>query len=104
MDDVIRHAQLLRRDEDELHAIAAGQALDEGMDGAAELQVTAEADGQMIQPSLAAADGQHVQQRLGGMAVTAVAGIDHRNTGNTGRRAGERPPWDGAWRQCRQSS
>ena len=30
------------------------------------------------QPPLAPADGQRVEQRLGGMLVSAIAGVDHR--------------------------
>ena len=46
---------------------------------AAKLQVAAETNGQVVQTALAAADGHHVQQGLGGVAVAAVTGIDHRD-------------------------
>ena len=55
--DVVRHAQLFRADKHEPDVLAAGHGLDEGVHGAAEFQVAAQADGQVIQPSHAAADG-----------------------------------------------
>ncbi len=54
------------------------------VDGAAELQVAAQADGQVIQPSHAAAYGHEVRQGLGGVLVAAVARIDHRDAGVAG--------------------
>ena len=79
IDDVIRHAQFFGADQDKLYVVIAGQALDEGMYRAAKLQVAAETNGQVVQTALAAADGHHVQQGLGGVAVAAVTGIDHRD-------------------------
>ena len=84
VDDVVRHPQLLRADEHEADVLAAGHGLDEGVDGAAELQVAAQADGQVIQPALAAADGHQVGQGLGGVLVAAVAGVDDRDAGVAG--------------------
>ncbi len=55
---------------------------------AAELQVAAQADGQVIQPSHAAADGHDVRQGLGGVLVAAVARIDHRDAGVAEARSG----------------
>ena len=54
------------------------------MDGAAELQITAQTDGQIIQSAHAAANGHQVGQGLGRVLVTAVTGVDHRNAGVTG--------------------
>ena len=34
---------------------------------------------------LALADGHHIQQRLGGVAVTTVTGVDNRNPAVAGR-------------------
>ena len=56
----------------------------EGVHRPAEFQVAAKADGQMIQPPLALADGHQVDHGLGGMCVTAVTGIDHRHAGTLG--------------------
>ena len=67
--DVVRHAQLFRADKHEPDVLAAGHGLDEGVHGAAEFQVAAQADGQVIQPSHAAADGHEVRQGLGGVLV-----------------------------------
>ena len=53
------------------------------MDGAAEFQIAAQADGQIIQTALAAADGHQVGQGLGGVLVAAVTGVDHRDAGIT---------------------
>ena len=49
------------------------------MDGAAEFQVSAQADGKMIKASFQGADGKEIRKGLGGMLVSAVAGIDDRN-------------------------
>ena len=49
-----------------------------------EFQVTAQADGQIVQPAFAAADGHQVGQGLGGMLVAAVTGVDHRDAGVAG--------------------
>ena len=58
------------------------------MDGAAELQVAAEAHRQIIEPALFPVQGQKVRQRLGGVVVAAVAGVDHRDGGVHGRYQG----------------
>ena len=60
------------------------------MDGAAELQIAAQTNGQIIQSAHAAADGHQVGQGLGGVLVAAITGVDHRNAGvagSTQRRA-----------------
>ena len=80
-DDVVGHAQLLRADEDEADVLAACHRLDEGVDGAAELQVAAQADGQVVETALAAADGHQVGHGLGGVLVSAVACVDDRDAG-----------------------
>ena len=54
------------------------------MDGAAELQIAAQTNGQIIQSAHAAADGHQVGQGLGGVLVTTVTGVDHRNAGVAG--------------------
>ena len=54
------------------------------MDGAAELQIAAQADGQIIQPTHPGADGHQIGHGLGGVLVTAVTGIDDRDAGVAG--------------------
>ena len=49
------------------------------MYGTAELQIAAKTDGHVVQTVLQTADGKQIRQGLGGMLVTAVAGIDNRN-------------------------
>lgn len=49
------------------------------MDRAAELQIAAEADREVVETPLFALDGQQVGQRLRGMGMAAVARIDDRN-------------------------
>ena len=74
--DVLRDAQLLRRDEHEPVALELAQRGGEGVHRPAELEVAAEADGQMIQPPLALADGHQIDHGLGGVGVAAIACID----------------------------
>ncbi len=57
----------------------------QGVHRAAELQVTAETDGQIIQPALAVADGHQVGHGLGGVGVAAVTCVDDRHAGVHGR-------------------
>ena len=80
-DDVVGHPEFLGADEDKPHSLIADHGLDEGVDGAAELQVAAQADGQTVQGALAAADGHQVGEGLGGVLVAAVAGVDDRDAG-----------------------
>ena len=82
--DVLGDAQLLRRDEHEAVALELAQRGGQGVDRPAEFQVAAEADGQMVQPPLALADGHQVDHGLGGVCVPAVAGIDDRHAGIQG--------------------
>ena len=51
------------------------------MYGTAELQITAQTNGKVIQVAVEAADGLQVGQRLGGVLMTAVTGIDHGDQG-----------------------
>ena len=53
------------------------------MDRAAELEVSAQADGQIVQPPLAAADGHQIRHGLGRVLVAAVACVDDRDAGIT---------------------
>ena len=58
------------------------------MDGAAELEVAAQAHGQVVQMALQPVDGEQVGEGLGGMLVAAVAGVDegavHLGSGHGG--------------------
>ena len=81
LDDIIGHTQLFRADEHEADVFAAGHGLDEGVDGAAELQIAAQADGQIVQTAHPGADGHQVGHGLGGVLVAAVARVDDRDAG-----------------------
>ena len=64
---------------DEAHGAAhGGEQVDVGAGNAAMGDVAADGDRQPIEPAAAAADGEGVEQRLGGMFVGAVAGVYHR--------------------------
>ena len=52
------------------------------MNGAPELQIAAEADGEVVQPAPLPVDGQQVGQSLGGMVVPPVAGVDDGHGGH----------------------
>ena len=73
-------AQLLGGDKYELYAAVPGHCSNQRVDSTAELQVTAQTYGQVFKTALFAPDGQKVRQSLGGVVVTAVAGIDHGDT------------------------
>ena len=73
--------ELFRGNEDEADIIITAQGLDQGMDRAAEFQISADADLQVLEMSLEGTDGQKIRQRLRGMLMPAVAGIDDRNQG-----------------------
>ena len=49
------------------------------MDGAAELQVAAQADLQVSEPSFQGTDREQVREGLGRVLVAAIAGIDNRD-------------------------
>ena len=83
--DVLRDAQLLRRDEHEPVALELAQRGGEGVHRPAELEIAAETDGQMIQPPLALANGHQVNHGLGGVSVAAIACIDNGHTRIHGR-------------------
>ena len=55
------------------------------MHRAAKLQIAAEADGQVVKMAFALANRHHIQQRLGGVAVAAVTGVDDRDAAVPGR-------------------
>ena len=57
----------------------AYQRINKRMDGTAEFQIPAQADGEVAQGALQGADGEQVRQCLGRVLMAAVAGIDDRN-------------------------
>ena len=81
VDDVVRDAQLLGRNQHEADALVPRERLDERVDGAAELEVAAQADGEVGEASLAAKDGHEVGEGLGRVLMAAVSGVDHRDAG-----------------------
>ena len=80
--------QLIGGNEYKLIACELAQSRRKRVDGAAEFQVAAEADGQVVKASFALADGHQVDEGLGGVTVAAVSGVDDRNPGKHGRPQG----------------
>ena len=85
VDHVIGHAQRFGRDQHETDAGIAAHGGDQAVHRAPVLEVAANADGQMAQPSLFPVNGQQIGQRLSGVVVTAVPGVDHRQLRAVGR-------------------
>ena len=79
--DTLGDPEFIRRDQHKLHILVAGHSANQGVDGAAELQVAAAADDQVVQTPLLPLDGEQVGQGLGGVVVAAVTGIDDGNGG-----------------------
>ena len=52
------------------------------MDGAAEFQVAAEADGEVVQTALLPVDGQQVGEGLSGVVVATITGVDDGHLGH----------------------
>ena len=77
--DVAGQLQLSGRDKDEVDVLVAAESVDQGVDGTTELQIAAEAHGEVIQTALLTVDGEEVGQGLGGVVVAAVTGIDDRD-------------------------
>ena len=71
-----------------MDVVIARQGLDQGVNGPAELEVAADADREVIEPSLELTDGHHIQKGLGGMFVAAVARVDDGNTRELGSYIG----------------
>jgi len=71
--------QLLRGYEHHIQPLVAGHGGNKGVDGAAEFQIAAEANGEVFKAALFPLDGQQVGQRLGGVVVAAVPGVDDRD-------------------------
>ena len=83
--NVLRHGQRVRGDEVEAVTFELCQRLGQGVDGAAIFQVTHHGDLQIVQATLRFLNGKQIQQRLGGMLVGTVAGVQYRHvTGELG--------------------
>ena len=76
---VTGNAKLLWRDQHELNACIARQRRDQRVNRSAVFEVSAKADGQMIQASLFTVDRKQICQGLRRMCVSAVARVDHGN-------------------------
>ena len=81
MKHILGQPQLVGGDQHHPNPFVARHRLDKRMHRAAEFQIAAEADRQVIQPPLLALDRQQVGKCLRRMAVAAVPGIDDRDTG-----------------------
>ena len=79
VEDVLRHRQRVRGDEEEAVAAKFRQRLGQGVDGAAVLQVADHSDVQVFKRALRLLNGEQVQQGLRRMLVGAVTGVQHRN-------------------------
>lgn len=75
---VARQTELFRSDEHDIDALELRESLDERVDSAAELQVTAEADGEVVETTYLALDCQQVGQCLSRVGVGAVTGVYDR--------------------------
>ena len=80
-----RQLEFFRRDENKPDIAVAAHSVDERMHRASEFQIAAKADCQSVKSALFAFDCQQVGHRLRRVAVTAVAGVDHRNRRVVGR-------------------
>ena len=79
VDHVLRGLELVRADEHEAHVAEAAQGLDQGGHGAAEGQIAAQSHGQVGDAAEARLQRGQVGQRLRGVHVAAVAGVDYRH-------------------------
>mmetsp|Transcript_26756 Transcript_26756/g.65908 ORF Transcript_26756/g.65908 Transcript_26756/m.65908 type:complete len:285 (-) Transcript_26756:5955-6809(-) len=73
--DRLRHLEPLGRHELDLHVVQCEQAR-ERVDGPAVLEVAAEGDGEAVDGADLLADGEDVEQRLGGVLADPVARVD----------------------------
>ena len=76
---ILRDGQLPGGDEEKFDARELGHGLDEGVDGAAVLQVPAQPYREAVHLPPQAGDGGEVGGGLGGMHVSAVPGVDDRH-------------------------
>ena len=77
--DVLGDTQFFGGDEDEADALVVAEEFDEGVHGAAELEVTAETVGFVLHVAAQPLDGENVGEGLRGVLVAAVAGVDQRH-------------------------
>lgn len=89
VENVLRHRQRVRGDEEEAVAVEFRQRLGQGVNRAAIFQVTHHGDVQVFQTALGLLNGEQIQQGLRRMLVGTVTGVQHRNTaGELGRQTG----------------
>ena len=81
LDDIVGDFQFIGGNKGKADSVVAGHGGDQGVDGTAELEVAAQADGHIVKAASQGPDGQHVGQSLGRMLVAAVAAVDHGNAG-----------------------
>ena len=81
---ILRGLELVRTDEHEVDVAEAAQRLDQGVHGAAEGQIAAQADGQVGDAAEAGLQGGQIGQGLRRMHVPAIAGVDDRHGCGTG--------------------
>ena len=84
---LVRHAQLVRRDEVE-GRMEVRHSHDQGVNRTAILQIADHRDGEAIQLALCLADGIQVQHGLRGMLVRPVTSVDDRDIRHLGSIAG----------------
>ena len=89
---VVGDRQFPGGDEEKLDVPELGHGLDEGVDGAAVLQIAAQPKAQPVHPAPQAGDGGQVGHGLGGVHVAAVPGVHHRHMGVQGGRLGRALP------------
>ena len=88
VENVLRHRQRVRGDEEEAVAVKFRQRLGQGVDGAAIFQVADHGDIQVLELALRLLNGEQIQQGLRRVLVGTVTGVQHRNAaGKFGRQA-----------------
>ena len=88
--NVFRHAEFLRCNQDEFDVLITGQCLDQGMYGTSKLQIATQTNREIIQSSFLPQDCKQVCQCLCRMVMSAIPRIDNRHAthhGSTHRRA-----------------
>ncbi len=78
---VVRNTELLWTYENVFISFEVAEGFGKRVDGAAELKVAAEADGQVVESPLLALDGEQVRERLRRVVVAAVTGVDDGDLG-----------------------
>ena len=75
--DIVRQAQLLRRDKDNLNTLISNKCLDKRVDSASILQITAETDGNVIHTTQLAGNCEQVGKGLCRVRVATITGVDN---------------------------